>query len=67
MFRLLLMKILFLLAALAHSSGADSIRVLGNILFGSAESHIRLSGVQPNRLWFDVSIPNVHYATDDKI
>ena len=61
------MNILFLLAALAHSSGADSIRVLCNIPFGSAESHIRLSGVQSNRLWTDVSIPNVHYATDDEI
>ena len=61
------MKILFLLAALAHSSGADSICVLSDILFGPAESHIRLSGVQSNRLWTDVSIPNVHYATDDEI
>ncbi len=61
------MNILFLLAALAHSSGADSIRVLGNIPFGSAESHIEPSGVRLNRLWPDVSIPNVHYTTDDEI
>ena len=61
------MKILFLLAALAHSSGADSNRVLSDIPFGSAKSHIRPSGVRLNRLWFNVSIPNVHYATDDEI
>ena len=67
MFRLLLMNVLFLLAALAHNSGADSNRVLSDIPFGPAESHIRLSGVQPNRLWLNVSIPNVHYATDDEI
>ena len=48
MFRLLLMNILFLLAALAHSSGADSNCVLGNIPFGSAESHIEPSGVRLN-------------------
>ena len=60
------MNILFLLAALAHSSGADSYRVLSDIPFGSAKSHIRPSGIRLNRLWFNVSIPNVHYATDDE-
>ena len=60
------MNILFLLAALAHSSGADSNRVLSDIPFGSAKSHIRPSGIRLNRLWFNVSIPNVHYATDDE-
>ena len=61
------MNILFLLAALAHSSGTDSICVLSDIPFGSPKSHIRPSGIRLNRLWSDVSIPNVHYATDDEI
>ena len=43
------MNILFLLAALAHSSGADSNCVLGNIPFGSAESHIEPSGIRLNK------------------
>ena len=57
----------FILAALVYSSSTESNRVLGDIPFGQAESHIRLSGVQPNRLWINVSIPKVHYATDVEI
>ena len=55
----------FILAALVYSSSTESNRALGDIPFGPAKSHIRRWRI-PNRLWNNVSIPNVNYATDDK-
>ena len=55
----------FILAALVYSSSAESNRVLSDIPFGPAKSHIRRLRIA-NRLWINVSIPNVNYATDDK-
>ena len=59
------MNMQFILAALVYSSSTESNRALGDIPFGPAKSHIRRWRI-PNRLWNNVSIPNVNYATDDK-
>ena len=64
--KLLIMNMQFILAALVYSSSADSNRVLSDIPFGPAKSHIRRLRIA-NRLWINVSIPNVNYATDDEI